>query len=162
FVFYAVMVAGSIGAISEVYGDLQRAAGASERLLELLSVSSLIEAPPRPLPLAQPVRGDVQLDAVRFSYPSRPEHPAIDGITLHIPAGVTTALVGASGAGKSTLIDLLLRFYDVQEGAIRLDGVDVRELDPQQLRDRIALVPQQPVLFSGTVLENICYGRPGA
>jgi ATP-binding cassette subfamily B protein len=162
FVFYAVMVAGSVGAISEVYGDLQRAAGASERLLELLAVRSPIVAPAEPLPLAEPVRGDVRIEAVCFSYPSHPERPAIDDLTLHIPAGLTTALVGASGAGKSTLIDLLLRFYDVQQGAIRFDGVDIRQLDPSLLRAHIALVPQQPVLFSGTVLENIRYGRPDA
>jgi ATP-binding cassette subfamily B protein len=162
FVFYAVMVASSVGAISEVYGDLQRAAGASERLLELLAAKSLIRAPANPRALAQPVRGEVQIEAISFSYPTRPDHAAIDNLTLSIAAGKTTALVGSSGAGKSTLIDLLLRFYDVQSGAIRFDGIDVRELDPLVLREHIALVPQQPVLFTGSVLDNIRYGRPAA
>lgn len=162
FVFYAVMVASSVGSISEVYGDLQRAAGASERLLELLAARSLITAPAQPKILAQPVRGEVRIEAIRFSYPTRLDHAAIDELTLSIPAGKTTALVGSSGAGKSTLIDLLLRFYDVQSGAIRFDGVDIRELDPLALREHIALVPQQPVLFTGSILDNIRYGRPGA
>ena len=162
FVFYAVIVAASVGAISEVYGDLQRAAGASERLLELLAATSLIVAPANPRPLAQPIRGDVQIEQIRFCYPTRSEHAAIDQLTLHITAGKTTALVGSSGAGKSTLIDLLLRFYDVQQGKILFDGVDLRELDPHTLRTQIALVPQQPVLFSGSVLDNIRYGRPDA
>ncbi len=162
FVFYAVMVAGSVGAVSEVYGDLQRAAGASERLLELLAVCSPITVAAEPQPLPEPVRGDVRIEAVRFSYPSRLEVAAIDGLTLQIPAGRTTALVGASGAGKSTLLDLLLRFYDVQQGAILFDGIDIRQLDPLALRRHIALVPQQPVLFSGTVLDNILYGAPEA
>jgi ATP-binding cassette, subfamily B, bacterial len=162
FVFYAVIVAASVGAISEVFGDLQRAAGASERLLELLAAPSLIEAPAQPKALAQPVRGTVQLVNVRFCYPSRLEQPAIDHLSLTIPSGRTTALVGSSGAGKSTLLDLLLRFYDVQEGRILFDGIDIRELDPADLRAHIALVPQQPVLFTGTVLDNIRYGRPDA
>jgi ATP-binding cassette subfamily B protein len=162
FVFYAVMVASSVGSISEVYGDLQRAAGASERLLELLAARSLIKAPLQPKTLAQPLRGEVQIDAIRFFYPTRTDHAAIDELTLSIPAGKTTALVGSSGAGKSTLIDLLLRFYDVQSGAIRFDGIDIRELDPLDLREHIALVPQQPVLFNGSILDNIRYGRPNA
>ena len=162
FVFYAVMVAASVGAISEVYGDLQRAAGASERLLELLAAVPMITRPPQPQALPARVHGEVQIDNIRFSYPTRPEQAAIDGLTLHIAAGKTTALVGSSGAGKSTLIDLLLRFYDLQQGAIRFDGVDIRELDPELLREHIALVPQQPVLFIGSVLDNIRYGRPNA
>ena len=162
FVFYAVIVASAVGAISEVYGDLQRAAGASERLLELLAAQPLIVAPEQPRPLTQPVSGEVQIDRVRFVYPTRPDHPAIDELSLSIAAGKTTALVGSSGAGKSTLIDLLLRFYDVESGAIRFDGIDLRELDPIALREHIALVPQQPVLFNGSVLDNIRYGRVGA
>lgn len=159
FVFYAVIVAGSVGAISEVYSELQRAAGASERLMELLGATSLIVESPRPRPLAQPVRGEIVVEKIRFSYPTRPNTAAIDHLSLRVPAGSTTALVGASGAGKSTLLDLLLRFYDVDEGAIRFDGVDIRELALADLRRHIALVPQQPVLFTGTVLDNIRYGR---
>ncbi len=162
FVFYAVMVAASVGAISEVYGDLQRAAGASERLLELLAAQSLIVAPSQPKALVEPVRGMVQIVDMSFYYPSRPDTAAIDHLNLTITAGSATALVGSSGAGKSTLIDLLLRFYDVQSGQILFDGVDIRELDPLALRSHIALVPQQPVLFTGTVLDNIRYGRPDA
>jgi len=162
FVFYAVMVAGAVGAISEVYGDLQRAAGASERLLELLAAVSLIKPPAQPKALPARVRGEISIENIRFAYPTRPDHAAIDQLTLHIAAGKTTALVGSSGAGKSTLIDLLLRFYDVQTGCIRFDGIDIRELDPAALRAQIALVPQQPALFIGSVLDNIRYGRPAA
>ncbi|MDY0005605.1 MAG: ABC transporter transmembrane domain-containing protein [Spongiibacteraceae bacterium] len=162
FIFYAVIVAGSVGAISEVYGDLQRAAGASERLMDLLNAQSLIVAPPTPRPFTTPVRGQVELEDVVFCYPSRPRHRAIDRLSLVVPAGSSLALVGTSGAGKSTLFDLLLRFYDVVEGSIRFDGIDIRELDPETLRAQVALVPQQPVLFSGSVADNIRYGDPEA
>ena len=162
FIFYAVMVAASVGAISEVYGDLQRAAGATERLLELLAAENLVPSPehPRSLPAAPP--GNLQFDAVNFSYPSRPEQRAIDNLTLNIAPGSSVALVGSSGAGKSTLVDLILRFYDVQGGAIRFDGIDIRELSLDDLRSQIAMVPQQPVLFTGTVADNIRYGKPNA
>ncbi|MFT3929799.1 MAG: ABC transporter transmembrane domain-containing protein [Spongiibacteraceae bacterium] len=162
FVFYAVMVAGSVGSISEVYGDLQRAAGASERLLELLAAEPLIKRPLQPKALPAKVNGEIDIDDITFAYPTRSEHPAIAHLSLQITAGKTTALVGSSGAGKSTLIDLLLRFYDVQAGKICFDGIDIRELDPDVLREQIALVPQQPVLFMGSVLDNIRYGRPDA
>lgn len=162
FVFYAVLVAGSVGSISEVYGDLQRAAGASERLLELLAAQPLIKRPPHPRALPAKVYGEISIEDITFAYPTRPGHPAIEHLTLPIAAGKTTALVGSSGAGKSTLIDLLLRFYDVQSGRITFDGIDLRELDPDVLRAHIALVPQQPVLFMGSVLDNIRYGRPDA
>ena len=162
FIFYAVMVAASVGAISEVYGDLQRAAGASERLLELLAADNLITAPQAPASLPEAVRGEVQLRQVCFRYPSRPDTLAIDHLDLDLKAGTSTALVGSSGAGKSTLVDLLLRFYDVTGGEIRLDGVDIRQLSPDELRSKIALVPQQPVLFTGTVGDNIRYGCPDA
>jgi ATP-binding cassette subfamily B protein len=158
FVFYAVIVAGSVGAISEVYGDLQRAAGATERLLELLRADNLIAKPSSPQQLVEPVRGELSFDAVTFSYPSRPDAAAVDNLSLHLSAGQSLALVGSSGAGKSNLVDLILRFYDVQQGAIRFDGVDIRQLEPEQLRRHIAIVPQQPVLFTGTVLDNIRYG----
>ncbi len=162
FLFYAVMVAASVGAISEVYGDLQRAAGATERLLELLYSENQVLAPSSPTPLPSPVTGRVDLNEVSFAYPSRPDTPAIDKLSLSLAPGSSMALVGSSGAGKSTLVDLILRFYDVGSGSICFDGVDLRQLDPKEFRRHIALVPQQPVLFSGTVLENIRYGRPEA
>lgn len=162
FVFYAVMVAGSVGAISEVYSDLQRAAGATERLLELLHAESLIKSPADPVTLPEPVQGVVEIKDVVFNYPSRPDTPAINGLTLMLPAKSSLALVGSSGAGKSTLVDLILRFYDVQQGAICFDGIDIRDLAPESLRRHIAIVPQQPILFSNSVIENIRYGRPNA
>ncbi len=162
FVFYAMMVAMSVGVISEVYGDLQRAAGATERLLELMHAENLIQAPQQPMLLPEHPRGEIKLDAVSFYYPSRPDTAAIDNLSIDLPAGSSLALVGSSGAGKSTLVDLLLRYYDVQQGSISFDGIDIRQLDPKQLREHIAIVPQQPVLFSATVLENIRYGRPNA
>jgi ATP-binding cassette subfamily B protein len=162
FIFYAVMVAAAAGALSEVIGDLQRAAGATERLMELLRETPLIRAPAAPLPLPARLRGEIELLDLRFAYPSNPERPAIDGITLHVPAGSSVALVGASGAGKSTLVDLLLRFYEPDGGSILVDGIETRGVDPQALRRHFALVPQQPVLFSGSVLDNIRYGVPEA
>jgi len=162
FVFYAVLVAGSVGAISEVIGDLQRAAGAAERLLELLATEPAIAPPRDPRPLPSPPRGEIRFGAVRFCYPSRPDTPALDDFTLDIRGGETVALVGPSGAGKTTVFQLLLRFYDPQQGAIRLDGVDLRTADPQALRARIGLVPQEPVIFGADAWENIRYGRPRA
>ena len=162
FIFYAVMVAAAAGALSDVIGDLQRAAGATERLMELLREAPLIRAPADPLALPARLRGEIELKELRFAYPSNPDRPAIDGITLHVPAGSSVALVGASGAGKSTLVDLLLRFYEPDGGSIRLDGIETRRVDPQALRRHFALVPQQPVLFTGSVLDNIRYGVPGA
>jgi ATP-binding cassette subfamily B protein len=162
FIFYAMMVAMSVGVISEVYSDLQRAAGATERLLELLNTDNLIVAPEQPDSLPASVAGKLEFDEVSFYYPSRPETAAINHLSLTLEAGASMALVGSSGAGKSTIVDLILRFYDVQSGTIRFDGRDIRSLDPQQLRQHIAIVPQQPVLFSDTVLENIRYGRPDA
>jgi ATP-binding cassette subfamily B protein len=162
FIFYAMMVAMSVGVISEVYSDLQRAAGATERLLELMSADNLIQSPEHPLSLPSLVCGKIEFDAISFFYSSRLDVPAIDQLTLTLPAGSSLALVGSSGAGKSTLVDLLLRFYDVQQGQIRFDGIDIRQLDLLDLRRHIAIVPQQPVLFSSTVFENIRYGRPDA
>lgn len=162
FVFYAVVVAGSVGAISEVYGDLQRAAGAAERLVELLNVGSDIEAPAEPLMLPDPSPGTVSMAGVQFFYPSRPDQPSLDNIDFDVATGETVALVGPSGAGKTTVFQLLLRFYDPISGSVTIDGLDVRRLRPSDLRERLALVPQEPVIFGATVRENILYGRPGA
>ncbi|MFM2043044.1 MAG: hypothetical protein RLY86_1620 [Pseudomonadota bacterium] len=162
FILYAVVVAGSVGALSEVAGDLARAAGATERLFDLLSTRSEIQPPAVPVALPMPVRGEVRFDAVTFRYPSRPRDAALEGFDLTIAPGETVALVGPSGAGKSTVLQLLLRFYDPQDGRILLDGVDIRSADPTDLRSRIGLVPQDPVIFSTNAWENIRYGRPDA
>ncbi len=162
FVFYAIFVAGSAAALSQVWGEVQRAAGATERLMELQEARPTITAPASPLPLPEPAMGRVSLEAVEFQYPSRPDEHALDCFSLAIEPGETVALVGPSGAGKSTVFKLLLRFYDPGSGCIRLDGVDLREADPQAVRSRIGLVPQETVLFSANARENIRYGRPSA
>jgi ATP-binding cassette, subfamily B, bacterial len=162
FVFYSVVVAGSVGAISEVFGDLQRAAGATERLFDLLDEEPEIAAPAEPVPLPEPARGSVAFEGVRFHYPARPDAAALEGFDLAVRPGETVALVGPSGAGKTTVLQLLLRFYDPQAGRVLIDGTDLREADPAELRARIALVSQDPVIFSGTARENIRYGRPDA
>lgn len=162
FVAYAVIVASAVGAISQVISELQRAAGAMERLMELLEAVNEIEAPEEPRQLNGNFKGLLTLTDVSFAYSSRPENPALDGVTLQIRSGESVALVGPSGAGKSTLFDLVLRFYDPQSGSIELDGVDIRELDPQELRSNIAIVSQQPTMFTGNVWDNIRYGRPDA
>ncbi|WP_165855922.1 ABC transporter transmembrane domain-containing protein [Marinobacter sp. JSM 1782161] len=163
FVFYSMIVGGSVGSLSEVIGELQRAAGAAARIVELLQTESEITPPPlQPEPLPRPVQGRIDLEQVRFAYPGRPDVEVIRGMDLAIPAGQTLALVGPSGAGKSTLFDLLLRFFDPVAGCIRVDGVDVRDLDPAELRRCFALVSQNPALFYGSVADNIRYGRPDA
>ncbi len=162
FVFFAIVVAGSAGAISEVIGDLQRAAGASERLMELLAMRPEIRPPATPLALPEPAEGRIEFSGVTFCYPSRPDRPALAGFDLTAVAGERIALVGPSGAGKTTVFQLLLRFYDPAAGTVRLDGIDLRETDPDAVRARIAWVPQDPVVFSADAWENIGYGRPGA
>jgi len=162
FVFYAIVVAGAMGALSEVLGDLQRAAGAMERLIELLDSEPEIVAPAQPKRLPSVVRGAVSFEQVRFGYPARPQPAALHDLSVEIEPGERVALVGPSGAGKTTLFQLLLRFYDPQGGCLRLDGIDLRDLAPSELRSRIGLVPQEPVLFSADAWENIRYGRPGA
>ena len=162
FVFYSVLVAGAVGAISEVIGDLQRAAGAAERLLELLATRPQITTPAHPLALPDPPRGELRFDTVTFHYPSRPDVAALQNFSLSITPGENLALVGPSGAGKTTVFQLLLRFYDPQGGAVRLDGVNIRQADPAAVRARIGLVPQDPVIFGADAWENIRYGRPNA
>ncbi len=162
FIFYAFIVAGSVGAISEVVTDLQRAAGATERLMELLSARNELPRPAVPQKLAVPIRGSLEVRGLTFAYPSRLDAPALRGVDFHVDPGERVALVGPSGAGKSTLFDLLLRFYDPASGSIAVDGIDVRELDSEDLRRHIALVSQDPALFTGSVADNIRYGRPDA
>jgi ATP-binding cassette subfamily B protein len=164
FILYAALVAGAVGGLSEVLGDAQRAAGATERLLELMSARSPIEAPAvaRQLPPRAGNGASLNLENVGFRYPSRPDTAALEDLTLNVRAGETIAVVGPSGAGKTTLFQLLLRFYDPQQGSIRLEGVDIRELGLHDLRKAIGIVPQDTVIFSADALENIRYGRSDA
>lgn len=159
FAFLAVMAAGSVGALGETWGDVQKAAGAMERVSELFAATPTIAAPAQPKALPQPARGEIAFEDVRFAYPARPGALALDGFSLHVAPGETVALVGPSGSGKSTVFRLLLRFYDPLSGAIRLDGVDLREADPAQVRARMALVSQDSPLFSGSPADNIRFGR---
>jgi ATP-binding cassette subfamily B protein len=159
FVFYAIMVGSGVATISEVWGDLQRAAGAAERLVELINTRSLIEDPGSAAATPTTVRPELRMDNVSFCYPTRPTQPALKNFTLNIEAGKSLALVGPSGAGKSTVFELLLRFYDPQAGRLLLDGVDIREMDLKHMREHVALVPQQPTLFTGDVRYNIAYGK---
>ena len=162
FVFYAVLVASSGGAISETIGDLQRAAGAAERLAELRAEPPAIVETASPKPLPRPVKGSVRFEEVSFRYPTRPDSLSLDRFDLSVGAGETVAIVGPSGAGKTTVFNLLLRFYDPEAGTIRVDGVDIRDLRFADLRGALAIVPQEPVLFSTSVADNIRYGRPDA
>ena len=161
FIFYAVIVANATFVLAEVYGELQRAAGASERLLEILATESRIVAPASPVALPPP-QGRVLLDEVTFHYPSRPDTPALDRFSLAVEPGEVVALVGPSGAGKTTVFQLILRFYDPSRGRVEIDGVDARAADPRELRRRVAVVSQDPVIFASSVLDNVRYGRPGA
>jgi ATP-binding cassette subfamily B protein len=162
FIFYAVLVASSGGAISETIGDLQRASGAAERLAELRDEQPIILEPTNPKPLPKPTRGALAFEDITFRYPTRPDSLALDRFDLRIAPGETVAIVGPSGAGKTTVFNLLLRFYDPEKGAVRLDGVDIRDLRLAELRGALAIVPQEPVLFTGSVTDNIRYGRPDA
>ena len=162
FVFYAAVVATGAGTVAEVWGELQRAAGATERLAELLDTPAGIGAPPRPVAPPRGPLAAIEFRSVRFAYPARPESAALQRFSLHIAPGERVALVGPSGAGKSTVFALLLRFYDPQEGAVRIGGVDLRAMDPRAARGLVAVVPQEPVIFAASVLDNVRYGRPDA
>jgi ATP-binding cassette subfamily B protein len=162
FIFAAAIVAGAFGTLTEVYGDFMRAAGASARMEELLAARPGIRAPDHAIPLPVPAAGALTLDRVTFHYPSKPDGAALIDFSLDIAAGETVAVVGPSGAGKSTLYQLIQRFYDPEAGVIRLDGVPLTETDPAEVRARIAVVPQETVIFAASALENIRYGRPGA
>jgi len=162
FVLYAVFAASSLGQLSEVYGELAQAAGAAERLGEILAAKPAIEAPRNPKPLPNPPLGTVAFKDVHFAYPTRSDQRALHGLNLTVSSGERVAIVGPSGAGKSTILQLLLRFYDPQGGAIWVDGIPVNEADPVSLRARMALVPQEPTIFATSVLDNIRYGKPDA
>ena len=162
FVFYAVLVASSGGAISETIGDLQRASGAAERLSELAAEQPVIAETAQPKALPKPAQGAVAFDEVSFRYPTRQDTLALDRFDVAVAPGETVAIVGPSGAGKTTVFSLLLRFYDPEKGTIRLDGIDIRDLRLADLRRALAIVPQEPVLFTATVADNIRYGRPEA
>ncbi|WP_394696903.1 ABC transporter transmembrane domain-containing protein [Pseudoxanthomonas japonensis] len=159
FVLYALIGGGSVGALAEVWNELQRAAGGMGRIAELLNETPAIRAPGTPRTLPVPVKGEIRFDNVSFHYPSRPDLPALDDFDLTVHPGETVALVGPSGAGKSTVFSMLLRFHDAQTGSVRVDGVDLRELAPADLREHIALVPQQPTIFAASAAENIRYGK---
>jgi ATP-binding cassette subfamily B protein len=162
FVFYAIALAAALGAVTEVMGDLQRAAGAMERIGELLATRPVVAMPAHPRTLPQPSRGAVNFEAVTFHYPSRPATPALDDFNLTIAPGERVAIVGPSGAGKTTVMQLLLRFYDPDAGTIRFDGTDIRDLDPAALRRAIGAVPQDPTIFGASARDNIRYARPDA
>ncbi len=162
FVIYSVMVAGAVAALSEIFGELQRAAGATERLVELLQAEDTVTDPVQPLPVPRTVRGEITFDKVDFTYPARPGIKALDGIDLHIQPGETVALVGPSGAGKTTIVQLIQRFYDPDAGRVLLDGVPLDRMSRNGFRQHIALVPQDPVIFAASARDNIRFGRPGA
>ncbi len=162
FVLYAAMVAGSVSTMAQVWGDIMRAAGATERLLELLHTKTAISEAINPLPTVNASSAEIDFKKVTFRYPSRPLTPALNNVSLHIGAGETVALVGPSGAGKTTIFQLLLRFYDAQTGSIAINGQNISDIKLHDLRRMIAIVPQEPVIFSANVLENIRYGNPDA
>jgi ATP-binding cassette subfamily B protein len=159
FVIYAVMVAGAVAALSEIWGELQRAAGATERLVDLLRADDPVTDLGNPRPVPRPVKGEIMFDAVRFAYPARPETPALDDVTVQIRPGETVALVGPSGAGKTSIIQLIQRFYDPDAGCITLDGVSLAEMARHDFRRELALVPQDPVIFAASARDNIRFGR---
>ena len=162
FLLYSVLAAGALGALSEVWGELAQAAGAAERLTDLLEERPAIAAPVKPQALPAKTRGMVEFRDVHFAYPVRADRPALHGLSFAVKPGETVAIVGPSGAGKSTVFSLLLRFYDANRGSVSIDGVDLREADPLDVRSRIAIVPQDVTIFAASVSDNIGFGRPGA
>jgi ATP-binding cassette subfamily B protein len=162
FVIYSIMVAGSVAALSEIWGELQRAAGATERLVELLNVEDAVQDPSQPISMSTRAKGAIEFQNVSFNYPARPDIPALDDLSLSINPGETVAFVGPSGAGKSTVIQMILRFYDPTSGRITLDGQDLQDMARDAFRGQIALVPQDPVIFAASAMENIRFGRPDA
>nr|WP_210341814.1 ABC transporter transmembrane domain-containing protein [Rhizobium setariae] len=162
FLLYSVMAAGALGSLSEVWSELSQASGAASRLMELLAEEPAIMAPAKPKPLPKPPLGSVDFDDVRFAYPTRPGTSALEGLTLSVKPGERVAVVGSSGAGKSTLFSLLLRYYDADAGRVLIDGVDVREADPGEIRARIAIVPQDVTIFAASIHDNIAFGAAGA
>jgi ATP-binding cassette subfamily B protein len=162
FLIYAVLVAGAVGSLSEIWGELQRAAGATERLVELLGADDPVNDPGSPRALPRPAKGEIAFEDVHFAYPARQGMPALKGINLTIKAGETVALVGPSGAGKSTVLQMLMRFYDPQSGRITFDGIDLRDMARSDFRAAMALVPQDPMIFAASAFENIAFGRVGA
>ncbi|MFQ5564701.1 MAG: ABC transporter transmembrane domain-containing protein [Parvularculaceae bacterium] len=162
FVMYAFVAVSGVGMLTETYAEIMRAAGATERLMELLAAKPEIAAPANPVALPGPIRGEIVFDSVSFYYPARPETAALRNVSLRVTPGRTIALVGPSGAGKSTMFQLLLRFYDPQQGAVRIDGVDVKRIDPAELRKTISVVQQNAPLFSGSATQNIRFGRSSA
>jgi ATP-binding cassette subfamily B protein len=162
FVIYAVMVAGAVAALSEILGELQRAAGATERLVELLNLRDFVKDPAQAKEFKDPVIGEIEFDLVDFEYPSRPDNLALSELDFKIEPGETVAFVGPSGAGKSTIFQLLLRFYDPKSGRVKIDGIDLKELSREKFRNNIAVVPQDPIIFAMSAIENIRFGRPNA
>jgi ATP-binding cassette subfamily B protein len=162
FVLYAVFAASGLGQLSEVWGELSQASGAAERLFEIMSVKPQIQSPERPVALPEPARGEIAFDSVRFAYPTRPETPVLDGVSLRVRPGEKVAIVGPSGAGKSTIFHLILRFYDPVSGTVSFDGVPIADVDPLALRRHIAMVPQDTVIFAASIADNIRFGRPEA
>jgi ATP-binding cassette subfamily B protein len=163
FVIYTMYIGGAVGGLGDLYAQIQRTIGASERILDILEEKSEVELPEtEPIQLAIPLQGDIRFRNIHFSYPSRPDVEVLKGVSLEVPAGHKIALVGQSGAGKSTIVQLLLRYYATTGGSITIDGRPIQEIDIRYLRQNIAVVPQEVILFGGTILENISYGKPGA
>jgi ATP-binding cassette, subfamily B, bacterial len=162
FLLYSVFAAGALGALSEVWGELSQAAGAAERMTEILAETPTIAAPALPENLPLPAMGRIEFRNVSFSYPARPDRPALHDLSFAVEPGETVAIVGPSGAGKSTVFQLILRYYDPLEGSVLIDGVDARRADPRDMRARIAIVPQDVTIYAATVGDNIAFGRPGA